>query len=282
VNDDPLADGAVARKLAEIGSPRPAEVFRIENRRRGFLESGWDGESIELASDRATITGPDGVGGQRCAGEPIEEVELELREGSAEFLRALAEGLRERVGLRSSRLSKFERVLKAIGMSPMQWRRPVGGIDEETARALTPGDRRFKPRDSALAYAASYLGACFASVLAEEGQAWDGEDPEGVHRMRIGLRRMRVALRAFHSVLPEVTGATLKNELKWIAGVLGEVRDLDVLRAWAEVEEDDAEGQREEHDGWSLVRQRLAEDWEAARWSLAEALASEFPPHRPW
>ena len=45
--------------------------------------------------------------------------------------------------------------------------------------------------------------------------------------MRVATRRMRAALRLFEDVLPpEASG--LNDELKWIAGQLGPVRDLDV------------------------------------------------------
>jgi CHAD domain-containing protein len=53
------------------------------------------------------------------------------------------------------------------------------------------------------------------------------DDPEAVHKMRVATRRLRAALRVFEDILPPC-GTELGCELKWVAGILGTVRDLDV------------------------------------------------------
>lgn len=54
-------------------------------------------------------------------------------------------------------------------------------------------------------------------------------DPEGVHQARVSTRRLRSDLRTFRSLLdPEWTRA-LRDELRWLGGVLGRTRDSDVL-----------------------------------------------------
>ncbi|HEY7477922.1 MAG TPA: CYTH and CHAD domain-containing protein [Actinomycetota bacterium] len=54
-------------------------------------------------------------------------------------------------------------------------------------------------------------------------------DPEGVHQARVSTRRLRSDLRTFRSLLdPEWTRA-LREELRWLGGVLGRTRDSDVL-----------------------------------------------------
>jgi CHAD domain-containing protein len=56
-----------------------------------------------------------------------------------------------------------------------------------------------------------------------------GEDPEGVHQARVATRRLRSDLRTFASLLePEWVGA-LRDDLRSLGAVLGEVRDGDVL-----------------------------------------------------
>jgi CHAD domain-containing protein len=54
-----------------------------------------------------------------------------------------------------------------------------------------------------------------------------GEDPEELHDMRVATRRLRAALDLFVDVLPVRTHA-FRDELGWVARVLGDVRDLDV------------------------------------------------------
>jgi CHAD domain-containing protein len=65
------------------------------------------------------------------------------------------------------------------------------------------------------------------ALLEHEQVAREGEDPEGVHQMRVAVRRIRAALKAEGATLGE-TVDQLQEELKWLGGVLGAVRDLDV------------------------------------------------------
>jgi CHAD domain-containing protein len=56
-----------------------------------------------------------------------------------------------------------------------------------------------------------------------------GEDPEAVHQARVATRRIRSTLRTFSSLLDEEWTDRLRDDLKWLANLLGEVRDTDVL-----------------------------------------------------
>jgi CHAD domain-containing protein len=56
-----------------------------------------------------------------------------------------------------------------------------------------------------------------------------GEDPEDVHQARVATRRLRSDLRTFRGLLDEAWTNGLRDELKWLGGLLGEVRDADVL-----------------------------------------------------
>ncbi len=55
--------------------------------------------------------------------------------------------------------------------------------------------------------------------------------PEGVHQFRTAIRRLRSQLRMFRDLLDPGWIDLVEGELRWLAGVLGDVRDLDVLRA---------------------------------------------------
>ena len=54
---------------------------------------------------------------------------------------------------------------------------------------------------------------------------------EGVHQMRVALRRLRSGLALFAPMLPDDQVAYLTGELKWLIGSLGPARDLDVFFA---------------------------------------------------
>jgi CHAD domain-containing protein len=55
-------------------------------------------------------------------------------------------------------------------------------------------------------------------------------DPEGVHRLRTSSRRLRSELRTFRVLVDAHWARPLEDDLKWLAGLLGAVRDIDVLK----------------------------------------------------
>ncbi len=54
-------------------------------------------------------------------------------------------------------------------------------------------------------------------------------DPDGIHRLRTTTRRLRSELRSMEDVVDGRFREQLERELKWLAGCLGGVRDLDIL-----------------------------------------------------
>src|SRR5262249_23145172 len=54
-------------------------------------------------------------------------------------------------------------------------------------------------------------------------------DPEGVHQMRVGLRRLRAAMSLFKELIEQPDANHIKDELKWLTEQLGQARDLDVF-----------------------------------------------------
>lgn len=64
--------------------------------------------------------------------------------------------------------------------------------------------------------------------------AWDGaarhDEPDGVHKMRVATRRLRSALATFRPLVDRGVTDPIRDELKWIAAVLGGARDAEVLR----------------------------------------------------
>ena len=56
------------------------------------------------------------------------------------------------------------------------------------------------------------------------------DDPDAVHKMRVSTRRLRSALATFKPLLDTEQSRHLREELKWLAGVLGRARDAEVMR----------------------------------------------------
>lgn len=78
---------------------------------------------------------------------------------------------------------------------------------------------------------AKVVTSCLVHWQANLSAAVDGRDPEGIHQVRVGLRRFRSALVLFKDFLPPHQRAALNAEAKWLANQLGPVRDLDVFLA---------------------------------------------------
>lgn len=72
-------------------------------------------------------------------------------------------------------------------------------------------------------------GACRDHWQANLAAALAGEHPEGIHQVRVGLRRFRVFLTLFMDRLPADQLAWLKAETKVLGDALGQARDLDVF-----------------------------------------------------
>jgi CHAD domain-containing protein len=54
-------------------------------------------------------------------------------------------------------------------------------------------------------------------------------EPDSVHQMRVATRRLRAAFRSFGTVIPRPRSDKAARELKWLGGLLGAVRDGEVL-----------------------------------------------------
>ena len=54
-------------------------------------------------------------------------------------------------------------------------------------------------------------------------------DPEDIHQLRVGVRRLRALVSVFKTVLSEEARVYLRAELAWLHGALGPARDWDVF-----------------------------------------------------
>ena len=69
-----------------------------------------------------------------------------------------------------------------------------------------------------------------AEFVARQEGTRSGADPEDLHKFRVATRRIRSLLRSTRGQLDDRgEGERLRAELKWLASLLGDVRDRDVL-----------------------------------------------------
>ncbi len=99
---------------------------------------------------------------------------------------------------------------------------------------LVPTYRKADP--PAIAMTASAEDALTAIVLsgvahlrANEACVLARADIEGIHQMRVAVRRLRSCLALFEELLPPQQTAYLTAELRWLIGELGPARDWDVF-----------------------------------------------------
>ena len=163
---------------------------------------------IECALDVGEIT----ANGKRT---PVCEVELELKSGRPARLFELARRLNAAVPLRIEPTSKAER-----GYSL------VLGAEPAPRKAVTVKlDAAMSVREAL----AEITRACIAHIVGNVDCAHAGKDPEGVHQLRVGLRRLRAAFSVFGDAIPERERRALTGELRWLQQELGPAREWDVF-----------------------------------------------------
>jgi CHAD domain-containing protein len=69
----------------------------------------------------------------------------------------------------------------------------------------------------------------YQKIIDRESAVLQNKDPEQLHQMRVGMRRLRSALSGFDLAL-DLPPTVKDKEISKIAKVLGQLRDLDVLQ----------------------------------------------------
>jgi CHAD domain-containing protein len=89
---------------------------------------------------------------------------------------------------------------------------------------------RLKKRMTTAEALAAVVATCMEQVAVSEAQLRRADDVEAVHRMRVGIRRLRAALSAFRRALPPPGRLRFEEDLRWLQDLLGGARDWDVFR----------------------------------------------------
>jgi CHAD domain-containing protein len=118
------------------------------------------------------------------------------------------------------------------------------------------------------------LGRSVARLLANDIAIRLELGPEAVHHARVATRRLRSDLRTLRPVLDERWANVIDRELRWLAGLLGELRDADVLQ--------ERIGRRVGHlsDADVEVGAQLVAALDSSRDVAADALHRAFDSHR--
>lgn len=235
-NDTPVIDdrtplGAVLGEQAARLGP----VFAVAVTRRTWMLT-HDGARIEAVIDKGEVS----AGDRRS---PVCECELELVSGPPQALFSLARRISATVPVSLGVLSKSERGYRLVGPLPRSVKADPVALTADMTAAEAFGQ---------------IVASCLRQFRLNEDLLLATRAAEPLHQARIALRRLRSALTIFRPMLGD-HGAALRDELRWLAGELGEARDLDVLLPRA------PEGP---------LRDRLRKAREAAHDRVADALSS--------
>jgi CHAD domain-containing protein len=211
--------GPVGRRVQPlIGARTLAQVLEVRTRRRPYALEVRGTPVGEVALDETVI-----VAGEERHPIRLKRVEVEVLPAWVESLSPLVERLRLDCGLQPATLSKFEAGLLGAGFV--------------IPRPSDLGSTEISARSTVAEVAYAVLRKDAGAMLTHEAGTRLGEDIESLHQMRVATRRMRAALSLFRAVLP-ARATRVHEELGWLAGVLGAVRDLDIqlqnLDSWTE------------------------------------------------
>ena len=179
----------------------PVVTLRTRRVERPLHDPAKGTPARALLVDDLVVAAPGGAGWR--------EVEVELTEHGDEALLGRVVAAIEGAGWRRS-------------TSPSKYARAVDLLPDPSTRPLSPDSTA---AEVVLAYVRAQVGV----IQAREAGVRE-HDPGAVHRTRVATRRLRTTLRVFRRLFHRGRTDPLRDELRWYSGVLGAVRDLDVVR----------------------------------------------------
>jgi triphosphatase len=183
-------------------------VFSTDiDRTVSILDLDGGAATVEAAYDQGLIATAD-------AQQPVRELELELRKGDAAPLYRLAVELHAAAPLMLESESKATRGYR-LKNDTQPVARKASDVPLERHLSAVEAGRRI-------------LQAGLGHLLANQPAALAG-DAEGVHQMRVAIRRVRAALVLFKPHLERHAASLFESELRRVGRIFGWARDWDVF-----------------------------------------------------
>ena len=204
-----LIKGKRLRQLIRhAGVERLQPVFHTDVQRSSRTLNFEDGSAASINLDFGEIVAGD-------LAEPIHQFELALNSGVPARLFELASEIRKEVPFRLATESEASRGYALVTRDEPQPRKHAKlslGKGSSIEQVLT-----------------ELVQHCLGHLQANEGVVLKTDNPEGVHQMRIALRRLRAALQLFKPLLPDDQYAWTVAEAKWLTAELSGARTWDVF-----------------------------------------------------
>jgi CHAD domain-containing protein len=199
----PAAARDLVTAIARSEPLRPVASL-LTRRRRWLLCGEGDRPLAELVEDEVSV-----LDGDRVVSR-FRELELESRGPGLDELRPIAARLRRAGAVLAEPLPK---AIRALG-----------------PRAAAPPDvseQRFATNDPARRAVEAAIASGTSRLVVNDSGTRLG-DEESLHQMRVATRRLRSDLRTLRPLVDTAWSEALREELRWLGGLLGAVRDLDV------------------------------------------------------
>ena len=208
---DPVAwaDTPLAKILSRKDELQPLFTSAV-TRRTYLVQQGSSRIEVALDSGRITAAADDRI-------VPICEVELELKDGAAGDVFALAHAIAALVPLRLGVRSKAER-----GYA-------LAAGTHDRVRKAEPVPLR-ENMNAAEAFQA-VAHACLRHMRVNEEILLQGRDAHALHQVRVAIRRLRSAFSLFGDLINDSQGRHIRDEIKRLTQPLGHARNLDVFLA---------------------------------------------------
>jgi CHAD domain-containing protein len=224
------------------GGAKLEPMARLRTKRAG-VSVGDRADRVEAVLDSVAV-----LDGNRVASS-FSELEAEVVAGDGAALPGIGKALRKAGALPAQGVSKIARALAFDRPRPA----PKSADPATRLRGL--------------------LVDQYEAMLANDPGVRLGEDAEALHQLRVATRRSRALLRAARGLAVPEWSEPLRAELAWLGGLLGPVRDLDVLLEHLDAEAGSLEG--DDARAFRRLRSRLAAEREEARRALLEAMDGE-------
>jgi inorganic triphosphatase YgiF len=185
--------------------------FSVEVERMKWLRQ-QNGSKIEIVLDHGSVI----AGDRHCN---VLELELELKDGKMADVFTAAREIEALVGPRLGVLSKSERGFRLIA--------PLQSVFKAEAM-------QFDRSETTVEVFQAIAQSCFKQFRLNETVLLDRRNSEALHQARVSLRRLRSAFSVFKPIFADPEAMRINAELRWLASVLGDARNIDVLLAKAD------------------------------------------------
>lgn len=183
-------------------------IFKTETHRTSWQLAFNNGDKIEVAFDLGRLI----VNDKEAL---ISEITLKLKSGNVGRLFDLALELQDAIPLNTENATIAQRGYAQYRYSPPQ-----------AIKAKLPNLTRKMNANIAFK---EIVWECINQLQLNQQVVLHTSDIEGVHQMRIALRRLCSAFSLFKLILGHKKCAFILSELKWLSDMLGKARDIDVL-----------------------------------------------------